>query len=262
MDYFKDEPWNAVDINLYTLIEFEKPHVGKVWVPVLKTEDERLRKTISDPRIYGAIIDSKWKAWEGERHNRIAQYRLTHPYNAASDFFANPVPEPPTSSSSQAESDTECSTFDTFANPITEHSSFAESQAEGYSPFEVDETLTQASTSSASSRRGKKRAYAGTTEAADVFDWTDKAIRCMLAIRLSENQKFSNSTEAQSTLWRNVAIKMKEHGYTLDGPTASMKFRNMQKTYKVNKLRQSKTGQGADCVNWPYFEQFEDKNQK
>uniref|UniRef100_A0A8D8A371 (northern house mosquito) hypothetical protein n=1 Tax=Culex pipiens TaxID=7175 RepID=A0A8D8A371_CULPI len=50
---------------------------------------------------------------------------------------------------------------------------------------------------------------------------------------------------------------MKEHGFTLDGPTASMKFRNMQKTYKVNKLRQSITGQGADCVNWPYFEQFE-----
>ncbi|XP_067138073.1 uncharacterized protein [Centruroides vittatus] len=86
--------------------------------------------------------------------------------------------------------------------------------------------------------------------------WTDAMIRLLISERLAIEEQFGKPGNKKK-LWIKIKGIMESQGYTLTAEDCDMKWRNLLATYRKNKDRARKSGEG--CITWPYFQLFDEK---
>lgn len=89
---------------------------------------------------------------------------------------------------------------------------------------------------------------------ASVAKWSHNAIK-LLDRRLSMESEFINPKSKKVKLWELTATEMQTAGYKLNSTDCHTKYHSLLQTYKFNKEKRSKTGEGK--VKWEYFDTFD-----
>ncbi|XP_023237579.1 uncharacterized protein LOC111636531 [Centruroides sculpturatus] len=99
---------------------------------------------------------------------------------------------------------------------------------------------------------GKDQNYS--TKKRDV--WTDAIIKLLISERLALEEQFGKPGNKKK-LWMKIHSKLVSQGYNLTAEDCDMKWRNLIATYRKNKDRARKSGEG--CITWPYFQVLDEK---
>lgn len=76
--------------------------------------------------------------------------------------------------------------------------------------------------------------------------------------RLGQEQAFNRPKCKKIKLWNDIAKEINKdtkEAFSLTGTLCDNKYRNLLKTYKINKKKQKSSGESA--INWEYFSDFD-----
>ncbi|KAJ4438912.1 hypothetical protein ANN_14866 [Periplaneta americana] len=82
--------------------------------------------------------------------------------------------------------------------------------------------------------------------------WTHNLTKLLLNKRLENESSFNRPTCKKKKLWNDIAHEIsKATTVSISGEACDIKYRNLLATYRANKKKQTKTGEGS--INWEYF---------
>ena len=87
------------------------------------------------------------------------------------------------------------------------------------------------------------------------FSWNTSTINLLLDTRLEMEKEFNRPSTQKKKLWEKISAKFKDYGYWVSSNELNDKYRNLLATYRSNKERRRRTGEGT--IKWEFFKKFD-----
>lgn len=90
----------------------------------------------------------------------------------------------------------------------------------------------------------------------DTNKWCHATVKSLLNARLKRESDFNRPKCKKKSLWNFIALDVSDESQIqLTAEECDLKYRNLLKTYKVNKTKQNTSG--SETIKWEYFEDFD-----